>query len=62
MGARTLIRGILACSTTLTRYSPPDHTDADKQAGGPGDYYCAVRPPSIISSVPVTNEDSSEAK
>ena len=62
MGARTLIRGILARSTTLTRYSPPDHTDADKQAGGPGDYYCAVRPPSIISSVPVTNDDSSEAK
>ena len=62
MGARTLIRGILACSTTLTRDSSPDHTDADKQAGGLGDYYCAVRPPSIINSVPVTNEDSSEAK
>ncbi len=62
MGARTLICGIPACSTTLIRYSPPDHIGADKQAGGLGDYYCAVRPPSIINSVPVTNEDSSEAK
>ncbi len=62
VGNQALISGVPTCPTTLTQHSLLGDVSKDNHTGGPGNYYCAVRPPSIINSVPVTKDDSSEAK